>query len=148
MSLSIVLTYLLRPAPRGAQAINDCSPSHSILGCSRCFIPADSLLSQLFLTVSPPAAARPSPLPFTLRVPTQGLSCDAGCWLPEGMTNPAPLPPQDLPCHRFLARSLPQIFVPYFLWPSDAIYAPQTCVEERLDFLLQCLRRSPCLASI
>nr|KAG5711020.1 hypothetical protein BaRGS_013754 [Batillaria attramentaria] len=29
----------------------------------------------------------------------RGLACGAGCWLPEGVSNPAPLPPQDLLGH-------------------------------------------------
>ena len=46
-----------------------------------------------------------------LRVPGQGLACGAGCWLPEGVSDPAPLPPQYLLGHWFLSRSLPQIFI-------------------------------------
>nr|KAG5689654.1 hypothetical protein BaRGS_026769 [Batillaria attramentaria] len=39
--------------------------------------------------------------------PQLGLACGAGCWLPEGVSNPAPLPPQDLLGQWFLSRSLP-----------------------------------------
>ena len=35
-----LLTYLLRPAPVGAQAINNSPPAHSILGCITCSLPA------------------------------------------------------------------------------------------------------------
>nr|KAG5699968.1 hypothetical protein BaRGS_001787 [Batillaria attramentaria] len=55
-----------------------------------------------------------------------GLACGAGRWLPEGVSNPAPLPPQDLLGRWFLPRSLPQLFVPDLLWPSDVEDAPQT----------------------
>ena len=41
-----------------------------------------ALLLQLRLSISPPAVARPASLPFSLRVPGQGLACGAGCWFP------------------------------------------------------------------
>ena len=69
-----------------------------------------SQTAQCF-SVSPPTVARPASLSFPLRVPGQGLACGAGCWLPEGVSDPAPLPPQYLLGHWFLSRSLPQIFI-------------------------------------
>ena len=39
------------------------------------------------------------------------MACGAGCWLPEGVSNPAPLPPQYLCGHRFKSRSLSQILI-------------------------------------
>ena len=68
---------------------------------------------------------RPASLPLTLRVPGQGLACGAGCWLPEGVSDPAPLPPQYLLGHWFLSRSLPQIFISDLLLPLDFVDAPQ-----------------------
>ena len=55
------------------------------------------------------------------------------------MSNPAPLPLQNLLGHWFLSRSLPQIFVWDHLWPSDVIDAPQTCVDKCLNLLQHCL---------
>ena len=53
-------TYLLTPiAPGGAQAINDPSPSHSLLGCSGHSRPVGHLLFQLYFSVLPPTVARP-----------------------------------------------------------------------------------------
>ena len=63
-----------------------------------CFSSASVSRLQLFV-------ARPASLPLPLRVPGQGLACDAGCWLPEGVSDPAPLPPQHLLGHWFLSRS-------------------------------------------
>ena len=55
------------------------------------------------------------PCGFQVRV----LACGAGCWLPEGAYDPAPLPPQYLLGHWFLSRSLPQIFISDLLLPLD-----------------------------
>ena len=63
---------------------------------------------------------RPLAYPLSLWVPGQGLACRTGCWFPEGVSDPAPLPPQNLLCHWFLSRSLQQIFILDFLWLSDA----------------------------
>ena len=86
-------------------------PSHSVLGCSCHSGPVGPLLFQLCFSVSPPTVARPASLPLPLRVPGQGLACGAGCRLPEGVSDPAPLPPQYLLGHWFLSRSLPQFFI-------------------------------------
>ena len=107
-----LLTYLLMPIPPGgALAIYDPSPSDSVLGFSGHSSPVGSLLFQLCFCVSPPTVTRPASLPLPLRVPGQGLACYAGCWLPEGVYDPAPLPPQYLHGHWFLSRSLPQTFI-------------------------------------
>ena len=71
-------------------------PSHSVLGCPSHLGPVGPLLFQLCFSVSPPAVARPASLSIPLRVPGHGLACGAGCWLPEGASDPAPLPPQYL----------------------------------------------------
>ena len=105
------------------------------------------LLFQLCFSVSPPTVARPASLPLPLRVPGQGLACGAGCWLPEGVSDPAPLPPQYLLGHWFLSRSLPQIFISDLLLPLDFADAPQTGVEECLDLSLHRLCCPPCLTS-
>ena len=123
-----VLTYLLMPiAPGGAQAIYDPTPSHSVLGCSGHSGPVGPLLFQLCFSVSPPTVARPASLP--LRVSGQGLACSAGCWLPEGVSDPAPLPPQYLLGHWFLSRSLPQIFISDLFLPLDFADEPETGVK-------------------
>ena len=100
------------------------------------------------LQVSPPAVVRPASLPLPLWVPGQGLACGAGCWLPEGVSNPAPLPPLYLLGFWFLPRSLPQIFISDLLLPLDFVDAPQTGVEECLDLTLHRLCCPPCLTSI
>lgn len=64
------------------------------------------------LCVSSPAVSWPSAFSFTLRVSSQREYCsDAECWFLEGVSNPAPLPPQDLAVHRLLTRPLPQLFI-------------------------------------
>ena len=88
---------------------------------------------------------RPASLPLPLRVPGQGLACGAGCWLPEGVSDPAPLPLQYLLGHWFLSCSLPQIFISDLLLPLDFVDPPQTGVEECLDRLLHRLCCPPCL---
>ena len=105
-------TYLLMPvASGGAWAINDPSPSHSVLGSCGHSRPVGPLLFQLCFSVSPPTVARQAFLSLPLRVPGQGLVCGAGCWLPEGVSDPAPLPLQYLLGHWFLSCSPPR-------WPS------------------------------
>ena len=95
---------LLMPiAPGGAWAIYDPSPSHSVLGCFGNSRTVGPLLFQLCFSVSPPTVARPASLPLPLRVLGQGLACSAGCWLPEGVSDPAPLPSQYLLGHFFEA---------------------------------------------
>ena len=66
----------------------------------------------------------------------QGLACGAGCWLPEGVSDPAPLPPQYLLGHWFLPRSLPQVFILDLLLLLYFVDASQTGFEECLDLLL------------
>ena len=123
-------------------------PSHSVLGCSCHSGPVGPLLFQLCFSVSPPTVARPASLPLPLRVPGQGLACGAGCWLPEGVSDPTPLPPQYLLGHWFLSRSLLQIFIPDLLLTLDFVDAPQTGVEECLDLSLHRLCCPPCLISV
>ena len=141
------IDYLRMPiAPSGAYVINDPSPSHSVLGCSGHSRPVGPLLFQLCFSVSPPTVPRPASLSLLLRVPGQGLACGAGCWLPEGVSDPAPLPPQYLLGRWFLSRSLPQIFISDLL-PLDFVDAPQTGVEEcparGIDYLLRKLDPAP-----
>ena len=108
--LTYLLTYLLMPiAPSGSKAIYDPSSPHSVLGCSGHSRPVSPLLFQLSFSVLPPTVARPASLSLPLRVLGQGLACGPGCWLPEGVSDPAPLPPQYLLGHWFLSLSLPQI---------------------------------------
>ena len=49
------------------------------------------------------------------------MACGAGCWLPHGVSDPTPLPPQYLLGHWFLSRSLPQIFSSEMDWETDRI---------------------------
>ena len=108
-------------------------PSHSVLGCSCHSGPVGPLLFQLCFSVSPPAVARPAYLPLPLRVPGQGLACG---------------PSQHLLGYWFLPRSLPQIFILDLLLPLDFVVAPQTGVEECLDFWFHRLCCPPCLTSV
>ena len=64
------------------------------------------------------------------------------------MSDPAPLPLQNLLGHWFLSRSLPQIFVWGHLRPSDVVDAPQTCVDNCLNLPQHCLCLPPSFASI
>ena len=85
---------------------------------------------------------------FPCGVPCQCLACGAGRWLPKGVSNPAPLPPQNLLDHLFMTLSFPQVLISDLLWPSDIENAPQTGVEECLNLLLYCLCHLPCLAPV
>ena len=124
------------------------TPRHrTVLGCCGHSSPAGPLF-QLCFSVSPPTVARPASPPPALRVPGQGVACGAGCWLPEGVSDPVPLLLQYLLGHWFLSRSLPQIFISDLLLPSDFVDAPQTGVEECLNLLLHRLCCPPCLTSV
>ena len=114
---------LLPIAPDGA--INDPSPPHSVLGCSGHSRPVGPLLFQLCFSVSPPNVVRPASLSLPLRVPGQGLVCGDGCWLPEGVSDPAPLPLQYLLGHWFLSCSLPQIFI-------SELHRDRSCISNLL----------------
>ena len=72
----------------------------------------------------------------------------AGCWLLEGVSDPAPLPPQYLLDLWFLSRSLPQIFISDHLLPLYFVDEPQTSVEECLDLLLYRQCCPPCLTYV
>ena len=124
-----ILTYLWPSLPVEHRSSTTPPPSHSVLGCSCHSGPVGPLLFQLYFNVSPPTVARPASLPLPLRVPGQGLACGAGCWLPEGVSNPAPLPPQYLLGHWFLSRSLPQIFISDLLLPLDFVDAPRQVLK-------------------
>ena len=67
---------------------------------------------------------------------------------PEGVSDPAPLPPLYLFGHWFLSRSLPQISISDLLLPTDFVDAPQTVVEECLNLLFHRLCCPPCLTSV
>ena len=122
--------------------------SHSVLRCSGHSSPVGPLLLQLCFSVSPPTVARPASLPLLLRVPSQGLACGAGCWLPEGVSDLAPLRPWHLLGHWFLSHLLPHLFISDLLLSSDFVDAPQTGVEECLNLLLHRLCCQPCLTSV
>ena len=121
---------------------------HTLLGCSGHSGPVGPLLFQLCFSVSPPTVARLASLSLPLQVPGQGLACGAGCLLPEGVSDPAPLSPQYLLSHWFLCCWLPQIFILDLLLPLDFVDAPQTGVEECHDLLLHDLCCPPCLTSV
>ena len=128
------------------------TPRHRTLFWAALVIPGQMgpvvpMLFQLCFSVLPPTVARPASLSLPLRVPGQGLACGAGCWLPEVVSNPTPLPPQYLLGHWFLSRSLPQIFISDLLLSLDFVNAPQTGAEEYLDLLLHRLFCPPCLTS-
>ena len=141
-----LLTYLCPSLPVEHRPFT--TSGHRTLGCSSHSRPVGPLLCQLCFSVSPSTIARPASLRLPLRVPGQGLVCGAGCWLPEGVSDPAPLPPQSLFGHWFLSRSLPQIFILDLLLPLDFVDAPQTGVEECLGLLLHRLCCPPCLTSV
>ena len=124
------------------------TPRHRTLFSAALVIPDHfgSLLFQLCFSVSPPTVARLTSLPLPLRVPGQGLACGAGCWLPEGVSDPAPRPPSI--CLATGSCSLPQIFISDLLLPLDFVDAPQTGVEECLDLSLHRLCWPPCLTSV
>ena len=137
-----VYVYLLMPvAPGGAYAIALCSGLLWSLWTS--WSPAVSALLQCLvsncceasLSFSSPAGSR------------SGLGL-AGCWLLEGVSDPAPLHPQYLLGHWFLSCSLPQIFISDLLLLLDFVDVPQTGVEECLDRLLHRLCCPPCLTSV
>ena len=141
-----VLTYLCPLLP--VEHKPSTAPRDHTLGCSGHSGPVGPLLFQLCFSVSPPTVARTASFSLPLRVQGQGLECGAGCWLPEGVSDPAPLAPRYLLGHWFLSRSLPQIFISDLLLPLDFVDAPQTGVEECLDLLLHRLHCAPCLTSV
>ena len=116
--LSIVISYLLTYAHHFRWSIGHQRPPAIALFWAALVIP-DQLVPCCFsfASVSPPTVARPASLSLPLWVPGQGLVCGAGCWLPEDVSDPAPLPPQYLLGHWFLSRSLPQVFISDLLLP-------------------------------
>ena len=96
-----LLTYLCPSLP--VEHRPSTTPRHRTLFWAALVIP-DQLVPCCF-------SSRLASLPLPLRVPGQGLACGAGYWLPEGVSDPVPLPTQYLLGHWFLSRSLPQIFI-------------------------------------
>ena len=58
------------------------------------FAPVGSLLSWCCLDISPTAVAMAVSLALSVWYPGESLSRGAGYWLPEGVSDTAPLPPQ------------------------------------------------------
>lgn len=70
------------------------TPANSFL-CHVCyFAPVGSLLSRRCLDVSPTTAAMSASLALSLWFLGKNLSCGAGYWFPEGVSDANPLPPQ------------------------------------------------------
>ena len=84
------ITYLCPSLP--VEHRPSTTPRHRTLFRSALARPVGPLLFQLCFSVSPPTVARPASLSLLRRVPGQG-------WLPEGVSDPAPLPPQYLLGH-------------------------------------------------
>ena len=126
LGFTSLLTYLCPSLPLEHRPSTIPQPLHSVLGCSGHSGSIGPVLFQLCFSVSPPTVVRPVSLPLPLRVPGQGLVCGAGCWLPEGVSDPAPLPPQYLLGHWFLSHSLPQIFISDLVLPLDFVDAPHS----------------------
>ena len=57
--------------------------------------------------------------------------------LPQGMTDPFPLPSFYRDCHIFLSSSCPQLFVCDDIWPEDNKYLAESLVDKRLRFVKQ-----------
>jgi len=96
-----------------------------VLRCSGSLLPGHVILSQLGVGVTSPRVPWTSPLPLSPRVPKESLACGAGWWLPESVSNPAPLPLSDLDVHWLLFSSSPLVFIRDFLRPSDVKDAPE-----------------------
>ena len=147
---SSAICYLLTYARRSQWSIGHQRPpaialcSGLLLSFRTSWSPAISALLQCLASNCCEAGLSSS----TPAGPGQGLACGAGCCLPEGVSDPAPLPPQYLLGHWFLSRSLPQIFISDFLLPLDFVDAPHTGVEECLDLSLHRLCCPPCLTSV
>ena len=66
---------------------------------------------------------------FPCRFPGQGLACGAGCWLPEGVSDPAPTSSS---IYAWSLVPVPLAPISDFLLPLDFVDAPQTGVKECL----------------
>ena len=60
-----------------------------------------------------------APLPFTLRVPCEGLPCVARWGLPKGVTDPLPASLKDADFYRLLSCSFWQIMAAENVWPGN-----------------------------
>ena len=138
-----VLTYLCPSLP--VEHRPSTAPRHRSLFWAALIIP-DQLVPCCFssASVSRLQLLRGWPL---LLFPC-GFQVRAGCWLPEGVSDPAPLPPQYLTGHWFLSGSLPQIFISDLRLPLHFVDAPQRGVQECLDLLLHRMCCPPCLTSV
>ena len=133
------------------RSIGHRQPSSIGLGCglSSLSLPRSFLVSSILpLCLSSASCFWAGLSSFPLRVPRQCLSFDAGAWFSERMTNPAPLPPQDLFGDWLLSSSFPQVFITDFDWPSNVENAPQTVVNEGLDLPLCQFRLPPRLKAV
>ena len=102
-----------------------------------CGFQLSPLSLSLSLSQSPPLS------PVSLPSPSRS-GLGVWCWM-LAVSDPAPLPPQYLLGHRFLSRSLPQIFISDLLLPLDFVAEPHTGAEECLDLSLN---RLCCLSAV
>ena len=79
-------------------------------------------------------------LSFSLLVPGQGLTCDTGCWLSEGVSSPSPVSLEDFIFYWFSLGPFPELSVADGLRPSDPKDSSKAGVGECLD-RLQCRSR-------
>ena len=90
----------------------------------------------------------PASLTFPLGVPGQGLPCDAGCRLAEGVTDPPQTTLKDSVFCRLLSCLLPHFLVADGAQPPNLENPSKAGVDECLDYLHSGDGRFPGLASM
>lgn len=104
---------------------------------------------QVCLHFTVPGVSWSVPLPPPLRVPGEGLPCDAVCRPAKDMSNPPPTSLTDVIFHWLLFSLLPQFLITrYLVWPMDFEVPSEAGVNKNLDLLYGNGGNSPGLVAI
>ena len=128
--------------------MHNISPTSPVLGDPLQFFPAQPLLRECWLKVTPPGVFRSPPLSLALGVPRQGLSCNIGVWLSQCVAKPSPSSLENFYLYLNLACPLPEVLVTDFVHPLYSQYSPQALVYKSLDPFQCGLVHSPSFCSV
>ena len=97
--------------------MHNISPTSPVLGDPLQLFPAQPLLRDVCLKVTPPGVFRSPPLSLALGVSRQGLSRNVGVWLSQCVAKPSPSSLKNVYLYLNLDCPLPEVLVADFVHP-------------------------------